>query len=139
MAGRDRGRGSVAVTSDQRAAEWLQARAEIDCCYLTTIGRRSGQPHEIEIWFGVGDATLYLISGNGPTADWYQNLVSHPEVTVRIGHETRDGVASVVTDPEERRRVGDVMGAKYVWDGDPAIGLTYPAWCYEVPAVAVEL
>jgi hypothetical protein len=30
------------------------------------------------------------------------------------------------------------MGAKYVWDGDPAIGLTYPAWCYEVPAVAVE-
>jgi deazaflavin-dependent oxidoreductase (nitroreductase family) len=139
MAGRDRDRGSGAVTNDQRSAEWLQDRAEIECCYLTTTGRRSGQPHEIEIWFGVIDATLYLISGNGPTADWYQNLVGNPDVSVRIGHETRAGRARVVSDPDERRRVGDAMGAKYVWHGDPAIGLTYPAWCYEVPAVAIEL
>ena len=127
------------VSSDQRSAEWLRDRAEIECCYLTTTGRRSGQPHEIEIWFGVIDATLYLISGNGPTADWYQNLVADPDVSVRIGHETRAGRARVVSDADQRRRVGDAMGAKYVWDGDPAIGLTYPAWCYEVPAVAIEL
>jgi deazaflavin-dependent oxidoreductase (nitroreductase family) len=120
-------------------AEWLRERAEIECCHLTTTGRRSGQPHEIEIWFGVLESTLYLISGNGPTADWYQNLVADPHVTVRIGHESRAGRASVVSDPQERRRVGDMMGAKYVWDGDAEIGLTYPAWCYEVPAVAVEL
>ena len=123
----------------QSASDWLRERADIECCYLTTTGRRTGQPHEIEIWFGIVDRTLYLISGNGPTADWYQNLVADPTVKVRIGQETREGAAYVVTDPEERRRVGDVMGAKYVWDGDPAIGLTYPAWCYEVPAVAVEL
>ena len=60
-------------------------------------------------------------------------------VRVRIGHETRTGRARVASDEDERRRVGDAMGAKYVWDGDPAIGLTYRAWCYEVPAVAVEL
>ena len=47
--------------------------------------------------------------------------------------------ARVVDDPDERRRVGDVMGAKYVWGGDPSIGLTYEAWCYDVPAVAIEL
>ncbi len=126
------------VSSDQPASAWLHEWADIECCYLTTTGRRSGRPHEIEIWFGVIDSSLYLISGNGPTADWYQNIVANPEVTVHIGHETRAGRASVVTDPEERHRVGDVMGAKYVWDGDPAIGLTYPAWCYDVPAVAVE-
>jgi deazaflavin-dependent oxidoreductase (nitroreductase family) len=126
------------VPTDEPAAEWLKERAEIECCYLTTTGRRSGRPHEIEIWFGVVESTLYLISGNGPTADWFLNLTADPSVTVRIGHEVRAGKASAVTDPEERRRVGDVMGAKYVWDGDPAIGLTYPAWCYEVPAVAVE-
>ena len=120
------------------STDWLNERSEIECCYLTTTGRRSGRPHEIEIWFGVIESTLYLISGNGPTADWYQNLLAVPAVTVRIGHETRPGRASAVTDPQERRRVGDVMGAKYVWDGDPAIGLTYPAWCYEVPAVAVD-
>ena len=44
----------------------------------------------------------------------------------------------MVTDADERRRVGDVMGAKYVWDGDASIGLTYAAWCYDVPAAAIE-
>jgi deazaflavin-dependent oxidoreductase (nitroreductase family) len=126
------------MPTDEPAAEWLKQRAESECCYLTTTGRRTGRPHEIEIWFGVVESTLYLISGNGETADWYQNITADPAVTVRIGDDVRAGEASAVTDSEERRRVGDVMGAKYVWDGDPAIGLTYPAWCYEVPAVAVE-
>ena len=126
------------VASDQPASEWLHERSDIECCYVTTTGRRSGRPHEIEIWFGVVESTLYLISGNGPTADWYQNLLAEPTVAVRFGHEMRQGRASPVTDTEERNRVGDVMGAKYVWEGDPSIGLTYPAWCYEVPAVAVE-
>ncbi len=120
------------------AGEWLADHAAVDCCYLTTTGRRSGRPHEIEIWFGVIGDSLYLISGNGPTAHWYLNLVADGDVTVRIEGETRSGRARVVDDPDERRRVGDVMGAKYVWGGDPDIGLTYPAWCYDVPAVAVE-
>ena len=127
------------VATDQPTSEWLNERSDIECCYLTTTGRRSGRAHEIEIWFGVIESTLYLISGNGPTADWYQNLLADPSVIVRIGHDTRPGRARAVTDPGERNRVGDVMGAKYVWDGDPSIGLTYPAWCYEVPAAAVEL
>lgn len=117
---------------------WLAAGADIENCYLTTTGRRTGQPHEIEIWFGVLDATLYVVSGNGPTADWYQNLVTDPRVTVQIDAITRRGIARPVTEPDERERVGDLMGSKYVWEGDPAIGLTYEAWCYEVPAVAVE-
>ena len=122
----------------QPISEWLHAQSDVECCYLTTTGRRTGRPHEIEIWFGVIESTLYLISGNGPGADWFQNLLADPVVSVRIGHETRSGRASAVADPAERHRVGDVMGAKYVWDGDPSIGLTYPAWCYDVPAAAVE-
>ena len=43
-----------------------------------------------------------------------------------------------MTDTGERHRCGDLMGAKYVWDGDPEIGLTYEAWCYDVPAIAIE-
>jgi deazaflavin-dependent oxidoreductase (nitroreductase family) len=119
-------------------SRWLADNAEVECCYLTTTGRRSGRPHEIEIWFGVIDDELYLISGNGPTADWYRNLVAERRVSLRLAGQTRAGRARVVDDPDERWRVGEVMGAKYVWDGDPAIGLTYRAWCYDVPAVAVE-
>lgn len=116
---------------------WLTERAEDDCCDVTTIGRRSGKPHEIEIWFGVIDDTMYLISGNGTTADWYRNALANSDVSVRLAGETHDGVARDVTDSDERRRVGDVMGAKYPWDGDASIGLTRQAWCYEVPVLAI--
>jgi hypothetical protein len=85
----------------------------------------------------VGD-TLYLISGNGPRAHWYLNLTADPSVTVRIEGDTHPGRARHVTDAAERKLVGDLMGAKYVWDGDPSINLSYESWCYDVPAAAVE-
>lgn len=96
-------------------AQWLAAGADVENCYLTTTGRVSGNPHEIEIWFGVLDATLYLISGNGPSADWYRNLLADPRVTVRIDDIARAGRARPVDVPAERERAGDLMGAKYVW------------------------
>lgn len=117
---------------------WLTEHADDDCCDLTTTGRRTGKIHEIEIWFGVLDDTIYLISGNGPTADWYRNALAGPPVSVRVAGEFHRGVARDVTDADERRRVGDLMGAKYQWEGDPAIGLTYHAWCYDVPVLAIS-
>ena len=117
---------------------WLAPYTDTENCYFTTIGRRTGRPHEIEIWFGVDADRLLLISGNGPTADWYRNLLADGAVTVRIEGDTRVGRARAITDPDERRRCGEVMGTKYVWGGDPSIGLTYDAWCYDVPAVVVE-
>ena len=81
---------------------------------------------------------MYVISGNGPTADWYRNALVNPRVSVRLSGEAHVGAARDVTDPDERRRVGDVMGQKYQWDGDPSIGLTRQAWCYEVPLLAIE-
>jgi deazaflavin-dependent oxidoreductase (nitroreductase family) len=116
---------------------WLAQHAEDDCCDVTTIGRRSGKPHEIEIWFGVIDDTMYLISGNGPSADWYRNALADSQVSVRLAGEMHEGVARAVTDTDERRRVGDLMGAKYPWDGDSSIGLTRHAWCYDVPVLAI--
>lgn len=117
---------------------WLEEHADVECCDIITTGRVSGRTHEIEIWFGVLDGAMYLISGNGPTADWYRNMLAQPEVVVQLPGCEHVGRARPVTDPDERRRCGDVMGAKYVWDGDPSVGLTYPAWCYDVPAVAIE-
>lgn len=117
---------------------WLEGHADVECCDVVTSGRVSGRPHEIEIWFGVMDETMYLISGNGPGADWYRNMLATPEVVVKLAGERRSGSARDVTDPVERRRCGDLMGAKYVWDGDASIGLTYDAWCFDVPAIAIE-
>lgn len=118
--------------------EWIVDHAGDECCDIVTTGRRTGAPHRVEIWFGVESGTLYPISGNGPTADWYRNMLAHPEVVVEVAGRACAGVARDVVDPSERRRCGELMGAKYVWGGDPSIGLTYEAWCFDVPAIAIE-
>jgi deazaflavin-dependent oxidoreductase (nitroreductase family) len=79
--------------------EWLDAVAGEDYCYVTTTGRRTGRPHTIEIWFGVHDGAIYLLSGNRDRSDWVRNLTQNATVQVRIGRETRTGQARVV-DPQ---------------------------------------
>ena len=81
-------------------------------CYLTTIGRVSGRPHEIEIWFGAHNNTLYLLAGD-EKSDWVKNLLKDPSVTVRIAKQTFRGTCRVVKDPEEERRARYLVAEKY--------------------------
>jgi deazaflavin-dependent oxidoreductase (nitroreductase family) len=115
----------------------LADHSQDECCDVTTIGRRTGKPHTIEIWFGVIEGTMYLISGNGDGADWYRNALADPRVAVDLGGHAFSATARAVTDTDERQRVGDVMAAKYHWNGDDSIGLSRHAWCYEVPVLAI--
>jgi deazaflavin-dependent oxidoreductase (nitroreductase family) len=87
--------------------------AEEQYCYLTTTGRRSGQPREIEIWFGLEGSTLYMLSGGRNRSNWVRNLISDPNVTVRLGEKTFDGRARIVTDAEEDARARELLLAKY--------------------------
>jgi len=82
-------------------------------CYLTTTGRTTGRPHEIEIWFGVRDGRLYLLSGGGDRSDWVRNLRADPRVSVRIGDRAWDARAWVVKDPEEDAAARRLLAAKY--------------------------
>lgn len=100
--------------------EFGAGAADEDYCYLTTTGRVSGQPREIEIWFGLGERTLYMLSGGDERSNWVRNLLREPAVTVRIGEVTRPGRARVVEDPGEderaRRLVFDKYAARYSGD-----------------------
>ena len=69
--------------------------ADTEFCYLTTVGRRSGEPHRIEIWFVAHDDGAYLLA-NSEVADWYRNLVADPEVTLEIAGERRRTTATPV-------------------------------------------
>jgi len=51
------------------------ALAGEDYCYLTTTGRLSGEPREIEIWFSLDDGVLYMLAGGGRRANWVRNIV----------------------------------------------------------------
>ena len=89
------------------------ASAEDDFCYLTTRGRVSGQPHEIEIWFTAHDDTLYMLAGAGHRSDWVRNLRAEPAVTVRVGDATYDAIARVIQAPAESRRARTLVFEKY--------------------------
>jgi deazaflavin-dependent oxidoreductase (nitroreductase family) len=118
--------------SDQ--ARSLEASAGEDFCYLTTRGRISGKPHEIEIWFVVRAGVAYLMAG-GHRSDWVLNLGAHPDVILRIGDTTWSARAGLHDDQEDLE-IRRAMAAKYQgwFAGRPLSG-----WAQEALIVAVEL
>ena len=54
----------------------LQDLAGERYCYLTTIGRRSGRPREIEIWFHLEGSTIYMLAEGNPSRPRCINLVA---------------------------------------------------------------
>jgi len=82
-------------------------------CYLTTTGRSSGRPREIEIWFHLEGSTLYLLAEGRGRADWVRNLRADPAVTVRIGDQAFPGTARIVESGEEEMLARRELPAKY--------------------------
>ncbi len=83
-------------------------------CYLTTTGRNSGEPREIEIWFGLNNGSLYLMSGGHNRSHWVRNLREEPAVTVRIGDLTLAGRAcEVPAESDEDALVREMLVSKY--------------------------
>ena len=90
-------------------------------CYVTTVGRRTGKPHTIEIWFATADGrTLYLLSGGGDGADWVRNVRANGAVSVRVEDDEWPATARIVDDEAERRAAADLVFDKYQprYDGD---------------------
>jgi deazaflavin-dependent oxidoreductase (nitroreductase family) len=114
----------------------LERLADENVCYLTTIGRRSGERHTIEIWFALHDSTLYLLSGGGDTADWVRNLRKTSAVRVRVGGRTLEGKAREVTAPEEDALARRLLDEKYMsWKS----GRRLSSWARGALPIAVDL
>jgi deazaflavin-dependent oxidoreductase (nitroreductase family) len=113
----------------------LLVAVDDDFCYLTTRGRRTGRPHEIEIWFALDGATLYLLSGGGENSDWVRNLRADPTVAVRLRDKTYNAVARVVDEGEESERGRTLVFDKY----QPRYGGSLERWRRESLLVAVDL
>jgi len=115
--------------------ELLSLLKSEDYCYLTTTGRVSGPPHEIEIWFAVEGRTLYLLSGGGERSDWVRNLRAHPAVTVRIKKHTFAGQARIVQDEKEDLMVRYMLAEKYQeWSEDKSLS----DWARTASPVAID-
>ena len=80
---------------------------------LTTIGRKSGKPRRVTIWIATDGKRLFIRSGQGMKRDWPQNLVAHPEATLRIGGQSLKVRGRRVTDAAEARAVAEHAREKY--------------------------
>jgi deazaflavin-dependent oxidoreductase (nitroreductase family) len=91
--------------------------------YLTTIGRRTGLPRQIEIWFAVYGERFYLFAETGEAAAWVKNIRRNPEVVVRIAERQIGAIARVLdreSDRELWHQVAAIADRKYGWgDGLP--------------------
>jgi len=86
--------------------------------YLTTTGRVSGEPREIEIWFAERCGLFYVIAEHRERANWVRNILAQPQVKLRVGARQFDAAARVIHDEREPELAGAVkrlFDAKYGW------------------------
>lgn len=124
------------MASNRAMATDLESYVGEDFCYLTTTGRVSGTPHEIEIWFALDGHTLYMLAGNHGS-DWVKNIEHDPQVRVRIRDRIFNGRGRVVPpNSAEDTRSRELVGPKYnEWQpGQPHTG-----WTWTALPVAVDL
>jgi deazaflavin-dependent oxidoreductase (nitroreductase family) len=89
--------------------------ANMELLLLHTTGAKSGLPRINPVAY-VADGDRYVIAaskGGAPTnPDWYHNLVADPTVSVEVGSEQFDALATVVEEPE-RSELYDKIATSY--------------------------
>ncbi|MDX1600634.1 MAG: nitroreductase/quinone reductase family protein [Anaerolineales bacterium] len=103
---------------------------------ITTVGRRTGEPHRIEIWYHNVDGDIYLSGSPGPR-DWYANLLGHPEFTFHLKGSVQADLkarARPINDPQARRQIlakiaghhrGETDLERWI-ESSPLVEVTFP-------------
>jgi deazaflavin-dependent oxidoreductase (nitroreductase family) len=94
--------------------------------YLTTTGRVTGQPREIEIWFTEHGGRFYLVAER-ESANWVRNIQWQPQVKVRVGEAEFNAIARVVDNGREPQLaviVKALFDAEYGWSDGLMVELT---------------
>jgi deazaflavin-dependent oxidoreductase (nitroreductase family) len=105
----------------KKEGEPSQLTSEPPYLYLTTLGRVTRRPHQIEIWFVVHEGCCYMVSGGRVESDWVKNLLANPVVSWRVGSRDatlQQGTARTVDpsqEPDLHVAVSRLMDVKYNW------------------------
>lgn len=88
--------------------------------YVITTGWKSGQPHEIEIWYVEHNDNYYIVAEHRERAHWVQNIQRDPAVRVRLGKDGawRPAQARLIApeaEPDLAVEISRLMDAKYNW------------------------
>jgi deazaflavin-dependent oxidoreductase (nitroreductase family) len=61
--------------------------------HLTTTGRKTELPREIEIWFVEREGRFYMLTEEGFKAHWVRNIPANPAVTIRVAGQVGPALA----------------------------------------------
>ena len=104
-------------SSNSKDNEFRNAAARAQYLYLSTRGRKSNRPREIEIWFTYREPCFYVIAEYA-TSQWLQNLRADPTVQLRIAGKSFAACARIVSPEAEavlNQAVQDLSREKYGW------------------------
>ena len=88
--------------AEDALAHALKKRRQIS---ITVVGRRTGRPIKIPVWFVFEANTLWLLPVYGSRTQWYRNLEKNRAITIQAGSEQRDLRARLVKNPPAVRNV----------------------------------
>lgn len=104
---------------------------------LTTTGRKSGLPRDVEVYFAYRDGKLYFLAHK--RSHWPRNLRANPHATLRIGGTSLEIRAVRVEDDAELvQRVMELFQEKY---GRSEVEYWYKGterWAVEAEVLRIE-
>lgn len=80
--------------------EELQKVASQRLIHVTTIGRKTRNPHTVELWFAVRNGKVYL-SHEGSETDWMKNIKNNDQISFEIGGKNFTGRAHLLENGTE--------------------------------------
>ena len=89
----------------------IEALETDDMIDITTVGRRSGKPNKIEIWYHRALGRYFITGSPGPR-NWLANVIAEPKFTFHLKQSAQadlPATARVITDAAERREVLDAI------------------------------
>jgi deazaflavin-dependent oxidoreductase (nitroreductase family) len=86
---------------------------------LTHLGRKTGKPHEVTIWFVLDGDRLYLGTANA-NHQWVRNVRKTSKIKLFIAGETFEGNARFLSDRGQHERAMAAVRRKY-WMFRPII------------------
>ncbi len=88
---------------------------------ITTVGRRSGTRHRVEIYFHQFDGAYYLTGRPGRRRDWEANIRANPEFTLHLKRGVRADLPMIgQPEPDPDTRAAIILRALVEsWGSDP--------------------
>jgi deazaflavin-dependent oxidoreductase (nitroreductase family) len=86
--------------------------------YVTTTGRKTGLPREIEIWFVEREGKFYIFAEHFDKANWVRNIQKDKQVKARLGKANFSAMARVLDEQKDAklwRETQQLCREKYGW------------------------